>query len=413
MFKNLVLISFISLPLASENLLDIYNEALDNDPQYKSSEYSLLAGKEFVVQGRAGLLPNVTLSGSTNWNEYYQFDELQSAYNNNSVTAEADFAYAQQNLIIRTVEKYFGVLRAIDNLNAAVSEEKAIKKQLDQIQQRFEVGLSAITEVQEAQLAYDLSVAAKIRSEGALFNAREELNSLIGREIFSIDSLKADIVPENPNPTTKQEWVDIALKNNYRLQASVLRRDASQDSARSSASEHLPKINIVGTESESNTNQYTYEGFEDFGFQAPSETQRKNYSLSLSIPISQGGAVSSRRRQAYAEYNRAVEETLFAQRTVIQEVRSGFSNVITLGANLKAQKQAVVSANSALEATRVGYEVGTRNIVDLLQAEKNLYTAEKNLANAKYDYLLSQLNLELAAGTLSPQSINEINGYLN
>ena len=316
-------------------------------------------------------------------------------------------------MIIRTVEKYFGVLRAIDNLNAAVSEEKAIKKQLDQIQQRFEVGLSAITEVQEAQLAYDLSVAAKIRSEGALFNAREELNSLIGREIFSIDSLKADIVPENPNPTTKQEWVDIALKNNYRLQASVLRRDASQDSARSSASEHLPKINIVGTESESNTNQYTYEGFEDLGFQAPSETQRKNYSLSLSIPISQGGAVSSRRRQAYAEYNRAVEETLFAQRTVIQEVRSGFSNVITLGANLKAQKQAVVSANSALEATRVGYEVGTRNIVDLLQAEKNLYTAEKNLANAKYDYLLSQLNLELAAGTLSPQSINEINGYLN
>ena len=149
MFKNLVLISLISLPLASENLLDIYNEALENDPQYKSSEYSLLAGKEFVVQGRAGLLPNVTLSGSTNWNEYYQFDELQSSYNNNSVTArltqplfrldswfnfkrskkltdasEADFAYAQQNLIIRTVEKYFGVLRAIDNLNAAVSEEK-------------------------------------------------------------------------------------------------------------------------------------------------------------------------------------------------------------------------------------------------------------------------------------------------
>ena len=293
------------------------------------------------------------------------------------------------------------------------AEEKAIQKQLDQIQQRFEVGLSAITEVQEAQLAYDLSVAAKIRSEGSLFNAREELNSLIGREIFSIDSLKADIVPESPNPTTKQEWVDIALKNNYRLKASVLRRDASKDSARSSASEHLPKINIIGSESESNTNQYSYEGFEDFGFQAPSETQRKNYSLSLSIPISQGGAVNSRRRQAYAEYNRSVEETLFAQRTVIQEVRSGFSNVITLGANLKAQKQAVVSANSALEATRVGYEVGTRNIVDLLQAEKNLYTAEKNLANAKYDYLLSQLNLELAAGTLSPQSINEINGFLN
>ena len=173
MSKKLFLASLISLPLISENLLDIYNEALENDPQYKSAEYSLIAGREFVVQGRSSLLPNITLSGSTNWNEYYQFDELQSAYNNNSVTtrltqplfrldswfnyqrskkltdaSEADFAYAQQSLIIRTVEKYFGVLRAIDNLNAAESEEKAIKKQLDQIQQRYEVGLSAITEVQ-------------------------------------------------------------------------------------------------------------------------------------------------------------------------------------------------------------------------------------------------------------------------
>ena len=123
--------------------------------------------------------------------------------------------------------------------------------------------------------------------------------------------------------------------------------------------------------------------------------------------------MSSQRRQAYAEYNKNVEDTLFTQRTIIQNVRSGFSDVITLGANLKAQKQAVVSARSALEATRVGYEVGTRNIVDLLQSEKNLYTAEKNLANAKYDYLLAELNLELAAGVLSPQKINEINNYLN
>ena len=176
-----------SLTLHSEDILQIYNEALENDPTYKSAEYSYLADKQIVIQGRAALLPSITLSGSTNWNEYYQNDELQQEYNSFSKSArisqplfrldtwfnfkrsksltdaaEADFAYQQQNLLLRTAELYFGVLRAIDNLNASISEEKAIKKQLDQAQQRYEVGLSAITGVQEAQLAFDLSKAARL-----------------------------------------------------------------------------------------------------------------------------------------------------------------------------------------------------------------------------------------------------------
>ena len=130
------------------------------------------------------------------------------------------------------------------------------------------------------------------------------------------------------------------------------------------------------------------------------------------MPIFQGGAVISRTKQAYAESNKSSEEALFAERSVIQDVRSQYSNVVTLVANLRAQKQAVVSASSALEATRVGYEVGTRNIVDLLQAEKNLYSAERNLANAKYDYLITTLRLHLAAGTLSPEHLIEINNLL-
>ena len=157
---------FISFNISSESLLDIYNEALENDPTYKAAEYSYLADKELKVQGRAALLPSITLSGSTNWNEYYQNKELQQQYNSFSTSArvtqplfrldtwfqyrqsksltdaaEADFAFEQQNLLVRTAELYFGVLRAIDNLNAAISEEKAIKKQLDQAKQRFEVGL--------------------------------------------------------------------------------------------------------------------------------------------------------------------------------------------------------------------------------------------------------------------------------
>ena len=438
--SKLFLIILLSGHLTAENLLDIYNEALENDPTYKAAEYSYLADKEIVVQGRAALLPSITLSGSTNWNEYYQDDVLQQEYNSFSKSArvsqplfrldtwfnfkrsksltnaaEAEFAYEQQNLILRTAELYFGVLRAIDNLNAAISEEKAIKKQLDQAQQRYEVGLSAITGVQEAQLAYDLSKAARINNEGNLFSAREALNALIGREIFSLDELGENLQISSPFPNSKEDWVNLALKNNYQLKASYLRKDAAKSNARSAASNHLPKIDIVGSGSDSETNQFNYEGFSinGQGIPVPAVTGRRNYAIQLSVPIFQGGAVSSRRKQAYSQYNQADENTLFTERRIIQEVRSQFSNVNTLVANVNAQKQAVISATSALEATQVGYKVGTRNVVDLLQAEKNLYSAEKNLANAKYDYILANLRLALAAGTIDPGDILEINNLLN
>ena len=438
--KKLLLTIFFAANILSESLVDIYNEALENDPTYKAAEYSYLADKELKVQGRAALLPSITLSGSTNWNEYYQNKELQQQYNSFSSSArvsqplfrldtwfqyrqsqsltdaaEADFAYEQQNLLVRTAELYFGVLRAIDNLNAAISEEKAIKKQLDQAKQRFEVGLSAITGVQEAQLAFDLSKASRIRTEGSLYSARESLNALIGREIFSLNELGDGLLIELPTPNSKEKWVELALENNYQLKAAYLRKKAAKSSARSVASNHLPKIDIVGSQSESETNQFNYEGFniDGQGIPVPSVTGRRNYAIQLSMPIFQGGAVNSRRKQAYSQYERANENTLFTERRIIQEVRSQFSNVLTLVANVNAQKQAVVSATSALEATQVGYKVGTRNVVDLLQAEKNLYSAEKNLANAKYDYILSNLKLALASGTITPADIVKINNLLN
>ena len=438
-YSKLLIVVLSCSYLSAENILEIYNEALENDPTYRSAEYSYLADKEIVVQGRAALLPSITLSGSTNWNEYYQNDVLQQEYNSFSKSAritqplfrldtwfnfkrsksltnaaEADFAYQQQSLLLRTAELYFGVLRAIDNLNAAISEEKAIKKQLDQAQQRFEVGLSAITGVQEAQLAFDLSKAARISTEGNLFSAREALNALIGREIFSLNELGDDLNVSSPYPNSKEEWVELALKNNYQLKASYLRKDAAKSNARNAASNHLPKIDIVGSGSDSETNQFNYEGFEinGQGIPIPAVTGRRNYAIQMSVPIFQGGAVSSRRKQAYSQYNQADENSLFTERRVIQEVRSQFSNVATLVANVTAQKQAVISATSALEATKVGYKVGTRNVVDLLQAEKNLYSAEKNLANAKYDYILANLRLALAAGTISPSNIADINNLL-
>jgi outer membrane protein len=442
MNKKILVTSLLALSIhsAADSLLDIYNDALENDPQYKSAEFSYLAGKEIKVQGRAGLLPNISISAQTNWNEYYQNDELQNEYNNFSSSArltqplirldswfkyrqskfltdaaEADFAYSQQALIVRTAELYFNVLRAIDNLSAARSEEKAIKKQLDQIRQRYEVGLAAVTEVQEAQLAFDLSLASRTRVEGEVYTAKEALNALVGREILSLDGLVNDLNVTNPVPASKEEWARKAVENNFRLQAANLRKFASKNNARSVASNHLPKVDIVGVQTESETNQYAFDGLNTggaFNITVPDETQRDTYSLQLSMPIFQGGAVISRTKQAYAESNKSSEDALFTERSVIQDVRSQYSNVVTLVANLRAQKQAVVSASSALEATKVGYEVGTRNIVDLLQAEKNLYSAERNLSNAKYDYLITTLRLHLAAGTLSPENLIEINNLL-
>ena len=436
---HLLSIIFLTTFIESENILEIYNEALKNDPTYKAAEYSFLADKEILVQGRAALLPSISINGSTNWNEYYQNKELQQEYNSFSSSAnisqplfrldtwfqfrqskslknaaEAEFAFEQQNLILRTAELYFGVLRQIDNLSAALSEEKAIKQQLDQAQQRYEVGLSAITGVQEAQLAYDLSRASRINNEGALFSAKEALNALLGREIFSLDELGENLIVTEPSPNSKEKWVEIALKNNYQLKASQMRKQAARNNARGAASDHLPKINIVGSKSESETNQFNFEGIniDGQGIPVPEITGRRNYAIQFSMPIFQGGAVNSRRKQAYAQYNEADENALFTERKVIQEVRSQYSNVLTLVANVTAQKQAVVSAKSALEATQVGYKVGTRNVVDLLQSEKNLYAAEKNLANAKYDYILANLRLSLASGTLEPSDILNINNLL-
>jgi len=438
-FLITILLCF-SINTGADSLLDIYNDALENDPQYKSAEFSYLSGKEIKVQGRAALLPNISINAQTNWNEYYQNGNLQNQYNNFSSSArltqplirldawfkyrqskfltdaaEADFAYSQQALIVRTAELYFNVLRAIDNLSAARSEEKAIKKQLDQIRQRYEVGLAAVTEVQEAQLAFDLSFASRTRVEGEVYTTKESLNALVGREIVSLDGLVNDLNVTNPVPASKEEWARKAVENNFRLQAANLRKYASKNNARSVASNHLPKVDIVGVQSESETNQYAFDGINTggaFNITVPDETQRDTYSLQLSMPIFQGGAIISRTKQAYAESNKSSEDALFAERSVIQDVRSQYSNVVTLVANLRAQKQAVVSASSALEATKVGYEVGTRNIVDLLQAEKNLYSAERNLSNAKYDYLITTLRLHLAAGTLSPENLIEINNLL-
>ena len=426
----------ISSPLRTENLADVYELALKNDPLLKAAEATYRAGKENRTQGIAGLLPTLSVGGSTNWNEYRVEEQIIDQYNSNSYlaslnqpifrldkwfqfergtalseAASAEFAYQQQETMIRVASAYFNVLNSIDSLNAARAEEKAIGRQKDLAKKRFDVGLAAITEVQETQAAFDLTVVSRIAREAQLDSARESLTSIVGRDIKLLSPLSDNFEISLPDPIDRESWVSLGLKNNYQLQAAKLQRDAAQASARSTASNHLPQIDLVGRVSKSTSKQGKFGGFIQnplFGV----EQDTRQYSIQFNLPLYAGGAISSARRQAYANYDRSKEQAIYAERSTVRDVRSNHFGVQTQVANVTARKQALASAESALEATQIGYEVGTRNTVDLLDAQKRLFQAQRDYASSRYDYIISMLRLKASVGSLSPKDLMNISNQM-
>ena len=431
----LILISFTG-SLKSENLSDIYELALKNDPLLRAAEATYRAGKENKAQGIAGLLPTLSIGGSTNWNEYRIEEQLQDQYNSNSYygninqpifrldkwfqfergtalseSAEAEFAYQQQETMIRVASAYFNILNSFDNLNAAEAEEKAIQRQRDLAKKRFDVGLAAITEVQETQAAYDLTVVSRIARQAQLDSAQETLTSIIGRDITLLSPLADDFEISLPDPLDRESWVSLGLKNNYQLKSAKLQRDAAQASARASASNHLPQIDLVGRISQSTSKQGKFGGFIQnplFGI----EQDTRQYSIQFNLPLFAGGAISSARRQAYANYDRSKEQAIYTERSTIRDVRSNHFGVQTQVANVTARKQALASAESALKATEVGYEVGTRNTVDLLDAQKRLFQAQRDYASSRYEYIISMLRLKASVGSLNPNDLLNISNQM-
>ena len=426
----------ISSPLRTENLADVYELALKNDPLLKAAEATCRAGKENRTQGIAGLLPTLSVGGSTNWNEYRVEEQIIDQYNSNSYlaslnqpifrldkwfqfergtalseAASAEFAYQQQETMIRVASAYFNVLNSIDSLNAARAEEKAIGRQKDLAKKRFDVGLAAITEVQETQAAFDLTVVSRIAREAQLDSARESLTSIVGRDIKLLSPLSENFEISLPDPLDRESWVSLGLKNNYQLKAAKLQRDAAQASARSTASNHLPQIDLVGRVSKSTSKQGKFGGFIQnplFGV----EQDTRQYSIQFNLPLYAGGAISSARRQAYANYDRSKEQAIYAERSTVRDVRSNHFGVQTQVANVTARKQALASAESALEATQIGYEVGTRNTVDLLDAQKRLFQAQRDYASSRYDYIISMLRLKASVGSLSPKDLMNISNQM-
>jgi outer membrane protein len=438
--KFFLLLSLLSIiitgSIKAENLADVYELALQNDPLLRAAEATYRAGKENKRQGIAGLLPTLSVSGSTNWNEYRVEEQLQDQYNSNSYLANlnqpifrldkwfqfergtalseaaaAEFAYQQQETMIRVASAYFNVLNSIDSLNAARAEEKAIGRQKDLAKKRFDVGLAAITEVQETQAAFDLTVVSRIAREAQLDSAQETLTSIVGRDIKLLSPLIDEFEISLPDPLDRESWVSLGLQNNYQLKSAKLQRDAAQASARGSASNHLPQIDLVGRISQSTSKQGKFGGFIQnplFGI----EQDTRQYSIQFTLPLYAGGAISSARRQAYANYDRSKEQAIYTERSTIKDVRSNHFGVQTQVANVTARKQALASAESALEATQVGYEVGTRNTVDLLDAQKRLFQAQRDYTSSRYEYIISMLRLKASVGSLNPNDLMKISSQM-
>jgi outer membrane protein len=437
--KLYLLVSLFSLTPFTANansLLDIYELAVQNDSQLKADKAKYEAGLANKTIGRAGLLPqinakaqysnsdgdtvnnltNATLSDDidtkgwelslsqplfnmTAWYNYKQGVKL-------SEQAEAQFGADQQSLIVRTAEAYFNVLRTIETLEATIAEEKALAKQLEQTKQRFEVGLTAITEVHEAQAAFDSARASTLEARGNLGINYEALEVLTGKPEDQIAPLSPKFPVVAPAPANRADWVEFSLTNNYNLKASRLQADASLQYAKSNKAGHLPTLGASLGYSD-----YDTDGTRS-GLPSDLSTDGSSINLRLDVPIYSGGATTGRSRQAYAQYTQAQELFNSTQRNVIQNTRALHLSVETDVASVQARKQAIVSNQSALEATQSGYEVGTRNLVEVLLAQRNLYQARRNYSDVLYNYVIDTIKLREVAGMLTPADVQEIDKWL-
>jgi outer membrane protein len=260
--------------------------------------------------------------------------------------------------------------------------------------------------VHEAQAAYDGAVAGKLEAQGNLGISYEALEVLTGKPEDQVAPLMSTFPVIDPTPSNRANWVEFALKNNYALKAAKLRADAQLDSAKSSKARHLPTLgaNLGYSDTDSDGTR------EDFNFD--STTDGSSVRIRLDVPIYSGGATSARSRQAYALYTQAQETYNQTQRDVIQGARASHLSVETGVARVQARKQAIISSRSALEATQSGYEVGTRNLVEVLLAQRNLYQAQRNYSDALYDYVIDTIRLREVAGMLTPADVQEIDKWL-
>jgi outer membrane protein len=470
-----VALALIGSAARSENLLEVYQAAVRSDPLIREAEARRMAALEAKPQARGVLFPQISVNGDTfmassdTAGSQRQFREVPDPtdptgeatsieavsvpYTNTTETdaywsydaqltqtifrwdqwqrlkqadsrvalAEAEYRAAQQDLMVRVSQRYFDVLAADDTLTAAQAALEAVGRQLEQAEKRFEVGLIAITDVQEARAAHDSATAGVIAAKRALASAQEFLRELTG-EAYAQLVKPVDAMPlDQPQPFDEQQWVDQSLEQNLNVVAARLGVDIAKSNVKIAQAGYMPTLDFYARygESASDATSFTTvpEEFQDPTRPAetlPADLDRNDdqIGLRLTIPIFTGGVTRSQvREQTYL--HRAERERLEgAIRGAERQTRDAYLGVIAERARVQALKQAVQSNQTALQATEAGFEVGTRTTVDVLDARRRLFEAQRDYSRSRYDYLVNVVRLKSAAGVLVPTDLSTINGFL-
>ena len=427
----------VALPAAAEDLLQVYRDAQRYDAVYSSARYSLEAGRERIPQARALLLPSANITANVaatrieqeSNNELitpsfvrspttqgYTFTLSQPVFRPQNLVqrdqadyqvrqAEATYGQAAQDLAVRTGQAYFDVLAARDTLALVGAQKAAISEQLAQAKRNFEVGTATITDTHEAQARYDLIVAQEIAAQNDLESKRRALQLVTGKEYEQLKALRVDIRLAPPSPNDMQAWVDIAEKQAYPVLAQEAATSVAQLEVKRQSSGHWPTLDLVGT----------YGTTKDTGSLQTGvgrEITTSQLALQLAIPLYQGGGISSREREAAANYYKSRDDLLNARRTAALNTRQTYLAVINGIAQVAALEQALTSSQSALDSNRLGYEVGVRINIDVLNAQQQLFSTRRDLAVARYNAILNHLRLKAAAGTLRDEDLAEVNRAL-
>jgi outer membrane protein len=417
-----------------EDLIQVYDMALLNNPTLNAAAARLRSTKEGKTQVRSNLLPNI--SGTATYSEtsgdfalvsgdgadidstrenlgltlnqtiyqhsnYTQLDAARSRIEG----SDADYLATVQDLMLFAAERYLLVLTNEDSLTFAQAEEKANARQLDQAEQRYEVGLTAITDVHEARSSYDRARANAIVAQNDLDDAKEALRELTGQYIATVKSFPEELPSNPPQPADMEAWVVDALENNPRVLSSKFNADVAHHNVRTQRAGHYPFLGAQIFYSDTTNGG-------DVGAFSTETINTTSIGVQLTVPIYEGGAVNSRTRQAAYDYDAALEDLENQRRIVTRQTRNDYRAVIAGISQVQAFKQAVVSARSALEATEAGFEVGTRTIVDVLISQRSLFQAERDYSQARHQYVFDNLRLRASAGTITREHLNAVNALL-
>lgn len=440
----------------ADNLWDIYQLARQSDPQLREADANRMAVKEAKPQALGALLPQISATGdygqdetssdrsgvsfgsvfgttvSNNrvdktdwglqlrqtvfrWDQWVKFRQSDKQ----ALQADMDYRVAELSLSTRVADAYFNVLAAQDTLAATVAAREAIGRQLEQAQKRFEVGLIAITDVQEAQSGYDQAVAVEIVAKRSLANSNEVLREIVGDYPGNLAKPKEEVPLIPPEPADENQWVEVALQQNMSLQSAQLGADIARDNIKIARSGHLPTVDLVLSRNDVSQDGSTNGSFDSaatgrsltVGSTTFDQTV-DSITLQATLPIFSGGTTNARVNQSVYQHRAAKERLERTARQTERATRDAYLAVNTEISRVKALKQALKSTQTALQATEAGFEVGTRTTVDVLEARRQLYQAETNYARSRYDYIVNVLKLKEAAGILTDADLQQVNSWL-